>query len=446
MPRRPALVPRPVEHIADALAVEPVGMGDDDTFRSRTLWLPSQARGVFGGQVLAQALAAAGRTVSDELSLHSVHSYFLAAGNPRAPIEYRVRRLRDGGRYAARVTIALQKGNTIFIASSSYHRGEPDQPSFQLDLIAPWAAPPGSHTTHSDATWAAELGPAAGAHPSSPAPGHPAAAAAAAVVPGYSTESAQWMSSLLPPETAPPTTARFDQLLRRPDLPDVVRLAVQGQLLDREASPIDMRDADPSLWDENGLARPGTRQAFWMRARHTVHSNGEQLADGNKLALAYASDFNLLATNAKALGIPIPGMIATIDHTVWFYRTDFDAHQWFLYVMQTQAASNGRGVVSGRVYRRDGALIAVTVRSLRLRSFVGFLLTLFSLARPRKACSAPARESPEIPSRPANSRTPVYAACFSRANRHHWLGTTRDGLTPVCSCTLSLFLCSHTTP
>ena len=57
---------------------------------------------VFGGQVLAQALVAAGRTVEPERRCHSLHAYFILPGDAAAPILYQVDRLRDGGSFATR--------------------------------------------------------------------------------------------------------------------------------------------------------------------------------------------------------------------------------------------------------------------------------------------------------------------------------------------------------
>ena len=56
---------------------------------------------VFGGQVAAQALIAAGRTVPSERRVHSLHAYFLRGGNPRNPIGYQVDRPRDGSAFTS---------------------------------------------------------------------------------------------------------------------------------------------------------------------------------------------------------------------------------------------------------------------------------------------------------------------------------------------------------
>ncbi|AUS05511.1 acyl-CoA thioesterase [Pseudotamlana carrageenivorans] len=76
---------------------------------------------VFGGQVLAQAINAASRTVSNQRSLHSMHAYFLEAGNLNYPITYNVAVVRDGGSFSVRRVTAHQNENTIFILAASFH-------------------------------------------------------------------------------------------------------------------------------------------------------------------------------------------------------------------------------------------------------------------------------------------------------------------------------------
>jgi acyl-CoA thioesterase-2 len=76
-------------------------------------------RNVFGGQVLGQSLMAAGRTVDGRLA-HSMHGYFLRAGDTRAPIVYEVERIRDGKSFTTRNVKAIQHGDIIFICSASF--------------------------------------------------------------------------------------------------------------------------------------------------------------------------------------------------------------------------------------------------------------------------------------------------------------------------------------
>lgn len=75
---------------------------------SKSLWTPAGARGVYGGQVIGQALMAAHATLSDDIPIHSMHSYFLLPGDSSRPILYSVKRLRDGKSFTARSVIARQ--------------------------------------------------------------------------------------------------------------------------------------------------------------------------------------------------------------------------------------------------------------------------------------------------------------------------------------------------
>lgn len=79
---------------------------------------------VFGGQVLAQALNAAYRTITNQRVLHSLHAYFLEAGNLNLPITYNVQTLRDGGSFSTRRVTALQEDKPIFILACSFHKKE----------------------------------------------------------------------------------------------------------------------------------------------------------------------------------------------------------------------------------------------------------------------------------------------------------------------------------
>ena len=79
---------------------------------------------VFGGQVLAQALVAARRTVDDPREAHSVHGYFILPGDLQAPIVYFVDRLRDGKSFTTRRVVAVQEGEAIFSLEASFQSDE----------------------------------------------------------------------------------------------------------------------------------------------------------------------------------------------------------------------------------------------------------------------------------------------------------------------------------
>ncbi|KAG2185803.1 hypothetical protein INT43_002240 [Umbelopsis isabellina] len=98
---------------------------DECLYNSRELWKPIGARGVFGGQVVAQALRAAAKTVDPSFYVHSLHCYFILAGDNQIPILFQVDRLRSGKTYATRVVKATQRGRAIFTASVSFSLDEP---------------------------------------------------------------------------------------------------------------------------------------------------------------------------------------------------------------------------------------------------------------------------------------------------------------------------------
>ncbi|MEU8886651.1 acyl-CoA thioesterase II [Streptomyces sp. NPDC048442] len=108
-----------LESLLDLLDLERI---EQDIFRgvSRSAIVPR----VFGGQVAAQALVAAGRTVPEDRLTHSLHAYFLRAGDPSAPIVYTVDRIRDGRSFTTRRVVAVQHGHPIFHLSASFQTYE----------------------------------------------------------------------------------------------------------------------------------------------------------------------------------------------------------------------------------------------------------------------------------------------------------------------------------
>ncbi|MGI8577736.1 MAG: acyl-CoA thioesterase [Nocardioidaceae bacterium] len=242
---------------------------------------------VFGGQVAAQALGAAGRSVVEELSVHSLHAYFLRPGDTAVPIVYDVERIRDGRSFATRRVVARQHGESIFYLTAS----------FQVHEIG---------FDHQDT-----------------------------------------MPKVPEPEDCP-------------TMGDLYR-AVTGREGDRswerEWSALDVRYAADS--------RPGgtlvndiepARTQIWLKTA------GPMPADPmlNSCVLAYASDLTLLGVSLVPHGVLITSRSirpASLDHTMWFHRP-FRADAWLLYDQHSPSASGARGFATGRVFSRDGALVA----------------------------------------------------------------------------------------
>jgi len=109
-----------VEELLDLLRLERL---EDNLFRGQSRDIGT--RYVFGGQVLGQALSAAQQTVPSERVVHSLHAYFLRAGDIEHGIVYDVDRTRDGGSFSVRRVTAIQHGQPIFVLASSFQTPEP---------------------------------------------------------------------------------------------------------------------------------------------------------------------------------------------------------------------------------------------------------------------------------------------------------------------------------
>ena len=135
----------PDNSILDMLELERI---DRDIFRAAYIFEDRWA--LYGGQVAAQALRAAGLTVEADRLPHSLHGYFLRRGHSSRPIVFQVFRDRDGGSFSARRVVALQDGEVIFNMAASFQlpgdvpvdETEPTMPRvMRPDDAAPYAIP-----------------------------------------------------------------------------------------------------------------------------------------------------------------------------------------------------------------------------------------------------------------------------------------------------------------
>lgn len=120
---RPPPVDPSQSPIEGTLELMPLSDIDPDLFTNkRPLWHPPGARGIFGGAAIAQTLSAAQKTVEPEFTVHSMHCYFVLAGNSEIPIIYHVERVRSGKSFATRTVQARQRGKVIFTTTISFVR------------------------------------------------------------------------------------------------------------------------------------------------------------------------------------------------------------------------------------------------------------------------------------------------------------------------------------
>lgn len=123
---------------------------DPDVFVAGSLEYPWGQ--VYGGQVAAQGLWAAGQTVDPEYHPHSLHAYFIRRGRFDESIVYEVDRIRDGRSFATRRVLARQAGGVMLNLSASFHRPEDGEtvvaieppvgipPAEDLGSVDPWLA------------------------------------------------------------------------------------------------------------------------------------------------------------------------------------------------------------------------------------------------------------------------------------------------------------------
>ncbi len=127
----------PLQTLLEALDAKPLG---DDRFEARSIeYLRPR---VFGGELLAQVLATAARTVQDR-ACHAIHVDFLFPGDPKSPIEYGVRRVRDGRRFVQRQVSGYQRGREIVLATVSFTTDSADAVGFQHERMPEVPGPEG---------------------------------------------------------------------------------------------------------------------------------------------------------------------------------------------------------------------------------------------------------------------------------------------------------------
>jgi len=261
---------------------DPAARTTEDIVVGRPMRTPHKR--VFGGQVLAQALLAAGRTVPEGRELHSMHGYFLRAGSIEENLTFGIDRLYDGRSFSTRRTQVFQSARPIFSMISSFQQPDPGldhQADIDLRRI--------------------------------PAP-------------------EDLMS--LQERYAGITHARAAWVLQR---------------------PVDIRHTSTPIFVEvEGERR--AEQCVWVRVTEPLGEDPTL----HKAALAFASDYIILEPLMRRHGLPwaTPGMsMASLDHAMWFHR-DARADDWLLFVTESPSAQSSRGLATGRVYDRDGRLVA----------------------------------------------------------------------------------------
>ncbi|MFF3707287.1 acyl-CoA thioesterase [Streptomyces phaeochromogenes] len=260
----------------------------------------------YGGDLVAQAAAAAMRSVTDGKSLHSMHSYFLRPADIGASVRYEVEVLRDGRGYSTRQVRGYQNGKTLYVCLANFAAGEPGQ-TFEAELPELAADLPDPEELPSSAAYLAGLSG------------------------GSMTEEskAYWSGG-----------RGFDMR----HVPGPVYLTVEGKQVPQQA--VWIKPFDP-LRSVEGLTDPQRDLA----------------------ALAYVCDYTILEPVLRVLDLPWakPGLVtASLDHAMWFHRPE-PVGDWLLYLQEAGAAEAGRGLGSGRFFTRDHRHLATVVQEGMIR-------------------------------------------------------------------------------
>lgn len=275
---------------------------DYDIYRSvKVLWRPRNARGIFGGAVIAQSLSAASRTVPEGFNIHSLHSYFVLRGDETRPVVYHVERVRDGKSYITRTVQARQRNKAIFTLTCSYQKPESSSMTHQATMPA----------------------------------------------------------NVPDPESLPSDEEILsEENVGKYKIPDDVR---QRLLSNIEVGPTDSRRI---LASSSGKHPSEKRQAFWVKAKGTIVGNWHAHA----MAIAYASDSYFLSTTLRVNSkTPMDvTMMASLDHSIYFHAP-CRADEWLYFEMESPWSGGARGVVIGRVFSRDGTLVAECVQEGLIR-------------------------------------------------------------------------------
>ncbi|MFJ6084996.1 acyl-CoA thioesterase [Streptomyces sp. NPDC092369] len=258
----------------------------------------------YGGDLVAQAAAAAMRSVTDGKSLHSMHSYFLRPADIGASVRYEVELLRDGRGYSTRQVRGYQNSKPLYVCLANFAAGEPGgtfEAEFTDDVPDPEELP-------TSAAYLAELDG------------------------GTMTEEskAYWSAG-----------RGFDMR----HVPGPVYLTVEGKQVPHQA--VWLRPFDP-LRPVDGLT--------------------DAQRDLAALAYVCDYTILEPVLRVLGLAWAMPGLItASLDHAMWFHRPG-PVDGWLLYVQEAAAADAGRGLGTGRFYTRDHRHLATVAQEGMLRS------------------------------------------------------------------------------
>ena len=338
----------------------------------RELWHPPGARGVYGGAVIAQCLSAAQSTVPEPavengnaiFFPHSMHCYFVLAGDPTIPILYAVERIRTGRSFLTRTVQARQRGKCIFTTTISFVR---EGSGGAKTVEHGWDMPKGVREALNDILKADE------------------------------SNADQMVDRAMGVESMGPFISK--------------RLGIYNGKHNCHIIFIIIAHSEASSSDED--PRPhAQRPQSWLQCRGKLSESGG--INAHLSAMAYMSDSWFIGTVSRVHKLsrfsqhaesthpflkrvameeqeenvrkgdvpsnddlprntrPAPqdakvGMMVSLDHTIYFHRPrDVRADDWMFSEMESPWSGDGRGLVIQRIWNKEGKLVATCVQEVNL--------------------------------------------------------------------------------
>ncbi|KAL8730140.1 MAG: hypothetical protein Q9181_004765 [Wetmoreana brouardii] len=319
--------------------------------QNRELWHPPGARGVYGGAVIAQCLSAAQQTIPPPspsndhavFLIHSMHCYFVLAGDSAIPILYHVERVRDGKSFVTRTVQARQKGRCIFTTTSSFvkegsagertinHAG--DMPA---DAVAQLNEALGEQKSNDDAD--AE---AAGVQGSGPFVTKRLGIENDTSPEICSKKTRQWVKARGRISSSAGPAPHLSALAYMSDSYFIGTVALMHNLRRSSSSP--------------QTRKPRPRPFPTPQPPNTTNPKlKHELAD-----IKDEENSNTDAQNPR----PSIGIMVSLDHTIYFHRPrEIRADEWLLSENESPWSGDGRGLVLQRIWNRKGVLVASCVQ------------------------------------------------------------------------------------
>ncbi|XP_006825146.1 acyl-coenzyme A thioesterase 8-like [Saccoglossus kowalevskii] len=277
-------------------------------YRSSNHWKPLlNTHRIFGGQVVGQALVAAGKTIDEQLHAHSLHAYFVRSGQNKKPVVYQVERTRDGNSFATRTIKAIQNGESILSMQVSFTKAEYSK--FQHQYKMPEVPLPEELQSEVELT----------------------------------QKHLDENSHLFPD--------RLIEYIRKRQAREI---------------PLEVKPVSPPLPIMFQFMYGDTdypRRMMWMKSKGII-GDDEHL---NRCTVAYMSDMMLASTSWLSKPQTNISMMTSLDHSMWFH-SPFRADQWLLYECESPHTGNGRGFNLGRIWTQEGTLAVSVAQECVIRS------------------------------------------------------------------------------